>query len=117
MADIEFSSADLAALAAKLDQLSDRLSERERALLLATFQMAGDQLKQLSTGGGAGGLENTAFASPARLPTLKLSTPGPIPSLSSGFKDSFVKGAANPARVGPAAVEWDASVSVMGGMG
>jgi hypothetical protein len=116
MASIEFSSSDLAALAAKLDQLADRLSDRERALLLATFQMAGDQLNQLSSGSGGGGnLESVGFAAPAKLPTLKLSTVGPLPPLSSGFRDSFARDSIGGAGLRPTAVEWDASVSVMGG--
>lgn len=112
MADVEFTSADLTALAAKLDSLTDRLSERERALLIATFQMAGDQLNQL--GGTGGNLESAGFAAPARLPTLRVANVEALPSLSSGFRDSFVRGG-TAAGLRPNAIEWDASVSVMGG--
>jgi hypothetical protein len=113
MADVEFSSSDLTALAAKLDQLGERLTERERALLLATFQMAGDQLNQL--GGGGGSLESVGFAAPARLPTLKISNVEALPALSAGFRNSFTKGGAA-SGLRASSVEWDASVSVMGGM-
>ena len=116
MPDVEFSSSDLSALAVKLDQISERLSDRERAMLVAIFQMAGDQLSKLSAGAGGGGsLESTGFVVPAKLPSLKISSPGPIPTLSSGFRDSFTKGVAAGRPGGIAAVEWDASVSVMGG--
>lgn len=114
MADVEFSSSDLSALAAKLDSLSERLSERERALLLATFQMAGDQLSQLGSGGSGGSLESVGFGAPAKLPTLKISNIEALPSLSSGFRNSFSRGGASTGLRG-AAIEWDASVSVMGG--
>jgi hypothetical protein len=116
MADIEFSSAELTALAAKLDQLGARLNERERAILIATFQMAGDQLSELGSGAGAGGnLESVGFAAPSKLPTLKISNVEALPSLSAGFRDSFTRGPAAGGLGSRAAVEWDASVSVMGG--
>lgn len=114
MADHEFTGDDLAELATKLDQLSDRFTERERALLLATFQMAGDQLRQL--GGGSGGLERTGFGAADALPTLRIANVEQLPRLSEGFAGSFSRGDIG-ALDGRRSVEWDASVSVMGGMG
>lgn len=117
MADVEFTGAELVALAAKLDQLAARLSERERAILIATFQMAGDQLKELGSGEGVGGnLESVGFAAPAKLPTLRIANVESLPSLSAGFRDSFTRGGAVGGLANRAAVEWDASVTVMGGM-
>ena len=116
MAEQEFSGEDLVALARKLDQLAGQLTERERALLLATFQMAGDQLSRLGSGGGGGGggLESTGLRSAQNLPTLRIANVETLPSLSEGFRNSFVKGGASNLG-GARAVEWDASVSVMGG--
>ena len=118
MADVEFSSAELTALAAKLDQLAARLTDRERAILIATFQMAGDQLSQLGSGASGGGnLESVGFAQPSKLPTLRIANVEALPSLSAGFRDSFTRGGTVGGLTGrAAAVEWDASVSVMGGM-
>lgn len=114
MAEHEFSGEDLVALARKLDQLAQQLTERERALLLATFQMAGDQLNRLASGGG-GGFESTELRPAADLPTLRIANVEALPPLSEGFRNSFVKGGASNLG-GAKAVEWDASVSVMGGM-
>lgn len=118
MAEQEFTGEDLSRLATKLDDLSSRLSDRERAMLLAVFQMAGDQLNQLSGGGtGAGGLESArGFVVPETLPTLRITNVDALPSLSSGFRDSFTRGGGADL-AGMRAIEWDASVSVMGGMG
>lgn len=117
VAELEFTGDDLVALASKLDQLSDRLSERERALLLATFQMAGDQLNQLGGGGGSG-LESTGLGRTAsNLPTVRIANVERLPSLSEGFANSFTPGNVAGNISGLRAVEWDASVGVMGGMG
>lgn len=116
MADQEFTGQDLAALARKLDDLSKRLTDRERAMLLAVFQMAGDQLNQLSGGGGGtGGLESVSgFAMPETMPTLKIANIEALPSLSAGFRNSFTRGGVSDLALTDA-IEWDASVSVMGG--
>lgn len=74
---------DLAALARKLDELGDVLTEKEQALLLAVFKLAGKEINdrvRASTSGGGSQTESGRGVAIAR----------PSGALSSGFKDAFV---------------------------
>jgi hypothetical protein len=108
MAQVEFDSSDLENLGTKLDTLSGDLDEREKAMLLAVFKMAGDQVTERTAG-------VQGFA-PEISPTFKVAVPEELPQLSEGFVNSFSpEVATNVAAGGEEAVQWDASVSVMGG--
>ncbi len=48
MSDLQFSRAEIEALAQKLDSLQAQLSEREKQLLLAIFAAAGSQVRSIS---------------------------------------------------------------------
>jgi hypothetical protein len=110
MAQIEFDSSDLEGLATKLDSASGSLDERERAMLLAVFKMAGDQVVDR-----AAAIQGFARAN---APTFRVSVPEEVPALSEGFVNSFSPEVATDALAGgETAVEWDVSVGVMGGMG
>jgi hypothetical protein len=82
---ITMTSADIDALAAKLDALADQLTDDERALLLEVFRRAGaaadDEVSgfSFSWGGGVGDAFSVGFT-PARIP------------LSEGFRGAFSPG-------------------------
>ena len=81
MSDITLSSEDLERFAAKLDELEDRLTPEESALLLAVFRLAGEALAEQADDEVSG----FAFQSPAlSLGRSEVGTP-----LSAGFRDSF----------------------------
>lgn len=108
MADLEFTSKDIDALAGKLDDVGANLDDREKAMMLAVFQMAGDQLAEAAT-------EVEGFAATSYSPAFKVASMQAMPSLSDGFRTSFVRGGPGGLR-GPVAAEWDVTVGVMGGM-
>src|SRR5687768_9539784 len=99
MAEIEFTARDVDSLAKKLDTVGKDLEERERAMLLAVFRLAGDQLAE-STNVGGGRFEPKANA-------FKVTTADKLPSLANGFKNSFKPGVGGRIDPGVAAVEWD----------
>ena len=82
---ITMTSADIDALAAKLDALADQLTDDERALLLEVFRRAGAATDaevsgfSFSWGGGVGDAFSVGFT-PARIP------------LSEGFRGAFSPG-------------------------
>ena len=75
---------DLAALARKLDELGDVLTEKEQTLLLAVFKLAGkeinDRVRASASAGGGSQTESGRGLAVAR----------PSGRLSAGFKDAFV---------------------------
>lgn len=85
--EITLTSDDIDALAAKLDSLD--LTDDERALMLAMFQLAGDAL-----GGQSDEVSGFSFDDPVALRSF----PG---SLGSGFTDSFSSGVGLTERPGP----------------
>lgn len=88
MAEYEFSGADLEQLSGKLDTIGENLNERERTLLLAVFQMAGDRVQ--SEGSDVAGFGAQGVASN---PTYRFSAAGAgVPRLSDGFRGSFRPG-------------------------
>ena len=66
MSDYEFSTDDVNALGVKLDSLQPELSEREQALLLTIFRLAGEQLESRTevAGFSFGGAFRGSFPSP-----------------------------------------------------
>lgn len=89
MAEYEFTGADLEQLSGKLDAIGDQLSERDRTLLLAVFQLAGDKVQ--SEGSEVEGFGAQGVASN---PTYRFAAAGAgVPRLSDGFRGSFRPGA------------------------
>lgn len=141
MADFEFELDEVAALADKLDGFDDVFDGRDRALLVATFAMAGEALRPPTASGvdgdersaagpadalearvaalearlaeleGGGGLERTSLVD-QRAPTIRLRTEeGAVPRLSEGFVGSF-----RPGQIGRVAAGDDVSVGVSVGV-
>ena len=81
--EITMTSADIDALAAKLDGLADQLTDDERGLLVEVFRRAGaateSEVSGFSWGGGVGDAFSIGFT-PARIP------------LSEGFRGAFTPG-------------------------
>lgn len=77
MADYEFSTDDVNALGVKLDSLQPELSEREQALLLTIFRLAGEQLESSTevAGFAFGGAFRKSFPS-AGLPRFSIGLVG-----------------------------------------
>jgi hypothetical protein len=72
MADYEFTTEDLNALGVKLDSLQPPLSDREHALLLTIFTLAGEQLESSREVAGFGfGSFGGSFHSPV-LPSFSM---------------------------------------------
>jgi len=107
MAELEFRSEDIGQLASKLDEIGGNLDEREQAMMLAVFQLAADQLRTSTGDVGGGRFKPNAQG-------FKVTTARELPSLADGFRTSFQPKIVD-GDINPAAVEWDASVTVMGG--
>lgn len=78
--DYEISGEALVELGEKLDEIGEQLTERERAVLLLIFKLAGEQVEIEEA-------EVEGFAAPA--PRLLISQKGPAIGLSQGFRGSF----------------------------
>ncbi|WP_409328860.1 hypothetical protein [Trujillonella humicola] len=82
--DQTITQGDLAALARKLDELGDVLTEKEQTLLLAVFRLAGKEINdrvRASASSGSGSQTESGRAVAAARTTGRL---------SAGFKDAFV---------------------------
>jgi hypothetical protein len=77
MADYEFTTEDIESLGTKLDGLG-QLDDRDRALLLAVFQLAAQQVDDRRDVSGFG----------MGLPTIGVRAPGNL-GLGQGFRNSF----------------------------
>jgi hypothetical protein len=78
--DQTITQADLTALAAKLDELADVLSPKERSLLLAVFALAGQTISaRVHAGSSPGGSQTESAGAPVAAQI----------ALSAGFKDAF----------------------------
>lgn len=88
MADIMVNQSDLEALAKKLDELGELLSEKECALLLAVFKLASLAIsgKLGGQGGQSGGGSETEIE---RGSGFGAQTVSGLPPLSLGFSDAF----------------------------
>jgi hypothetical protein len=84
MADQVVTQAEINSLAQKLDELGDVLSEKERAVLLAIFKLAGNAISARVQGGAGGGQTESGGLGPR--------APGGMsggPALSAGFRGAF----------------------------
>jgi len=106
MPELEFTSKDIDRLASRLDEVAGNFDERDQAMMLAVFQLAADQLGTSTGELGGGRFKPSAQA-------FRVSTAEEFPSLAEGFRNSFQPEVVDLGA--SAAVEWDASVTVMGG--
>ncbi len=89
MPDITITADDVDRLAAKLDQIGDQLEPDEKALLLAVFKIAGDEI---AAHAAAPDDDVSGFQmGSARLMNLSYSNM-PVGALGRGFKGSFASG-------------------------
>lgn len=90
MADQIVTQAEISNLAKKLDELGDVLNEKERAVLLAIFKLAGNAISTRLKGGGSGDGQTESGAVGPRPPgggTGTMASSGP--ALSAGFRGAF----------------------------
>jgi len=88
MGDFEFTAEDLDGVARKLDEVGEQLTEKERGIMLAVFQLAGDRV---TSGEGVG---DDVRRVPKRPPVFSFNADSDrLPRLSEGFRGSFDPGA------------------------
>jgi len=91
MPDLRIKQSQIDALAGKLDEVADVLTQDERTLLLAVFKLASATLSGSAAGGG--GQTESGQITARRASSA-------LPSLSSGFRSAFqpvLGGGLNPA--------------------
>lgn len=102
--EIEIAPEEIEGLAGKLDSIGEQLTEKEKAVLLLAFKLAGDKVAAEE-----GEVEGFA-AGNAR---LFVRSPGHLPSLSQGFQGAFQQGGV--AGIGSTrAITIDGGINVMG---
>lgn len=90
MPDITITADDVERLATKLDQIGDQLEPDEKALLLAVFQVAGEQIAAHASGAPEDEVSGFQMGS-SRLMNLSYANI-PAGALGQGFKSSFASG-------------------------
>lgn len=85
MAEQSVSPAELSALAKKLDELGDVLTEKERSLLLAVFKLAATTIESRLQGASTGAGGQTESGRRAMGPGSQSA----LPALSEGFRNAF----------------------------
>ena len=89
MAEFEFTADDLDRVAGQLDDVGEQLSDKERGILLAVFQLAADRV----AAGGDIGDTDVRGGSPAEAVYRFSAGSERLPRLSEGFRGSFEPGA------------------------
>jgi hypothetical protein len=88
MPDITINADDVDRLAVKLDQIGDQLEPNEKALLLALFKIAGEQIAVHAA--DAPGKEVSGFEMGGAMRTMNVSYSDiPAGALGQGFRGSF----------------------------
>ena len=80
MADQTITQSDIAALASKLDEVADVLTDKEKALLLGVFKLAGQALANRVSGVSGGGGRKVALW--CQLPQGSVSSQADLRTLS-----------------------------------